>query len=739
MIPILYENTETSFTSGGIGRLTDAIECIVTEERNGTYELVLQYPEDGKHEKDITLNRIIWAKPSVYANEQPFRIYKIQKTLNKVFKVYAQHISYDLAYVSVTPCTGLSAVDAMASMKSHSDGQMSNYSVWSNVSTSSLFAVDVPGSFRSWMGGREGSILDVYGGELEWDRYTVKLWAHRGTDRGLELRYGKNITDIKQETDIAYGVTGITPYMVTAENECLTIPDGSTMWDSIGMDYYPPRAKVMDMSSYVDEQGIREANPTETEEQINARLISAMINATSAYMDKTIKAQTPTIEVSFLDLGSTLEYRGSAALFTQAGLCDTVKVIYPALNISVTSKIIKTEYNVLLNRFEKLTIGKAGTNLATVITDNGVDAANARANARINALIGSLNVNVDDLNDTISRTAQNLENAIDHATELITGQDGGYVVLDQDADGYPTQILIMDTPDKTTATNVWRWNQNGLGFSSTGYSGTYGTAITYDGKIVADYITTGTLSASRISGGILDASVITTGILSDAAGRNWWNMSSGAFSFCNGNMIYDIADGSFIQLQNNLSLRLNGIPLCGKSFQTLLTTTSGSHSDTYIYVQSGTYTKITMGDMNVLASVGAGMYMNYARIRTVLYPYTLYIQADISVTNVPGGTGVISFSIIGGPKIKTQSYSWLGDKLYYPTYVKDSSSGSAEASIGKYFCYAGKCTDSYILNHYFDGQTGVPEYIFVFNRASAKDYIVQMEVPILPEIVETVD
>ena len=664
MIPILYENTETSFTSGGIGRLTDAIECIVTEERNGTYELVLQYPEDGKHEKDITLNRIIWAKPSVYANEQPFRIYKIQKTLNKIFKVYAQHISYDLAYVSVTPCTGLSAADAMASMKSHSDGQMSNYSVWSNVSTSSLFAVDVPGSFRSWMGGREGSILDVYGGELEWDRYTVKLWAHRGTDRGLELRYGKNITDIKQETDIAYGVTGITPYMVTAENECLTIPDGSTMWDSIGMDYYPPRAKVMDMSSYVDEQGIREANPTETEEQINARLITAMVNATQAYMDKTIKAQTPTIEVSFLDLGSTLEYRGSAALFTQAGLCDTVKVIYPALNISVTSKIIKTEYNVLLNRFEKLTIGKAGTNLATVITDNGVDAANARANARINALIGSLNVNVDDLNDTISRTAQNLENAIDHATELITGQDGGYVVLDQDADGYPTQILIMDTPDKTTATNVWRWNQNGLGFSATGYSGTYGTAITYDGKIVADYITTGTLSASRISGGILDAGVITTGILSDNAGRNYWNMSSGAFSFCNGNMIYDIADGSFIQLQNNLSLRLNGLPLAGISYK---------------YNNNNVTSGVVISEDLGLYFTGPNYITNMGlTVNITVYPYLTYMQ--VLIDGDVSQSGVITLTFLGGPEVNIESFT----QLYFDCNKIDTAmSEILETRVGK--------------------------------------------------------
>ena len=642
MIPVLYEKTSITFTNGGIGRLTDAIECIVTEERNGVYELTMQYPEGGKHEKDIQLSRIIWAKPSVYANEQPFRIYKITKALNHVFKVYAQHISYDLAYVSVMPCTGLSASDALASMRSHTNGMMDLYSTWSNVSTSSLFAVDVPGSFRSWIGGREGSILDVYGGELEWNGFTVKLWAHRGQNRGLELRYGKNITDIKQETDIDREVPGLTPYLVTAENECVTIEDG-TIWDYRGAGYYPERAQVMDMGAYVDEQGIREANPEETEAQIKARLVSALYTAASAYLDKHVKEQAPSIEVSFVDLGSTLEYEGNASLFTQAGICDTVKVIYPALNISVTSQIIKTEYNVLLNRFEKLTIGKAGTNLATKLVDNGIEASTARANARINALIGSLNVNVDDLNDTITRTAANLEEAIDHATDMITGQEGGYVVLDQDSSGHPTQILIMDTPDKSTATNVWRWNQNGLGFSSTGYSGTYGTAITADGKIVADYITTGTLSASRISGGILDASVITAGILSDAAGRNWWNMSSGAFSFCNGNMIYDIADGSFIQLQNNLSLRLNGIPLAGNVYR-------------YSGQNIGHETVVLCEDIGLVFygnSLPGWVNRISLNMSIVVYPYftTLYItyRAE-TVSNF-----IDSLPIYGGPELNSDT------------------------------------------------------------------------------------
>ena len=570
MIPILYDKTETEFISNGIGRLSDAISCIVTEERNGPYELEMTYLEDGKYASAIRLDRIIWAKPSVYGNEQPFRIYKVTKPLNKQFKVYAQHISYDLAYATVKPCQGVSALDSLTKMLVNADRD-DLYSAWSDVSTTAGFVANPLGSFRNWCGGRQGSILDVYGGEFEWDRYTVKLWSDRGTNRGLVLRYGKNITDITQEQDIDYTIQGISPYMVTADGITLWLPE-KTIWG--GSYDTPAREKVLDMSSYVNEQKIREDNPTATEGEIETMLIIALRQAAESYVDANID-DTPlaSIEVSFVDLGSTEEYKGMAALFTQAGLCDTVTVQFERLGISTMAKIVKAEYNVLMGRFEKLTIGKVRTNLAQNIYDAGNSSriGEANSNARIKALIGSLNVNVEDLGDEIENTAQNLQAAIENATELITGQEGGYVVIDQDLNGKPYQILIMDTPDKTTATNVWRWNQAGLGFSSTGYSGTYGTAITYDGKIVADYIATGHLSASLIDVGILDASLIQTGILSDYAGRNWWNMSNGEFSFCNGNMFYDIDDGNFIQLNNKLSLKLDGIPLAGMDVSDLVT------------------------------------------------------------------------------------------------------------------------------------------------------------------------
>lgn len=114
-----------------------------------------------------------------------------------------------------------------------------------------------------------------------------------------------------------------------------------------------------------------------------------------------------------------------------------------------------------------------------------------------------------------------VQSAIDTATAMISGNEGGYVVLhDSDGDTYPDEILIMDTPDINTAVRVWRWNQNGLGYSSTGYNGTYETAITADGQIVADFITAGTLSGDRVR----------TGLIESEGGTSSWNLDTGVLN-----------------------------------------------------------------------------------------------------------------------------------------------------------------------------------------------------------------
>lgn len=596
MIPILYSKTETAFATNGLGRLSDALSCVVTEERNGSYELAMEYYENGIHADELETDMIIYAKPSATNSGQPFRIYKITKPLNQRFKVYARHISYDLSYVSVFPFSGATtATEAMQGLFNNADG-IGNFTLGTvSVSRSGTFAVDVPASFRNWIGGRNGSVLDTFHGELEWDGYTVNLWASRGRDRGLTLRYGKNISDISKTEEIDYTITGVSPYFKTADKQVLTLPEKSVYKD--GVSYTTPtRVMALDMQSYVDESGIREANPDATEEQINAMLITAMRTAAQAYADTQLSGvPDATIEVSFVDLSSTEEYKGIASLFTVASLCDTVMVEYSRLGISVQSKIVKTEYDVLQERYDKLTVGKVKQGLADKLADisASISAAAGNASAQTEAAKTAADNDAEDAasdaasdayiaakayadakkTEAINAAASNTATAIATNTDLITGNSGGYVVINRDANGYPYEILIMDTADITTATKVWRWNASGLGYSSTGYNGNYTTALSSAGIFNTNFIAANTLSGSTVIAGTLDAGKITTGylnagiikagLLQDLAGLNFINMLSGEFALANGNLIYDADDGDFVSLNSNLSLKFNDIPLAG--------------------------------------------------------------------------------------------------------------------------------------------------------------------------------
>ena len=194
MIPILYPPGETSFSGNGLGRLSEAITCTVEEERNGKYELEMEYPVAGARFGDIRNSCIIWAEPSDAYREQPFRIYKISKPMGGKIKIQAEHISYQLSHIPVSAFTATTAPEALLGLKTNA-AEACPFEFWTDKTTRGAFEVLKPSSIRSMLGGTKGSILDIYGGEYEFDRYTVKLYAERGMDRGVTLRYGKNITD----------------------------------------------------------------------------------------------------------------------------------------------------------------------------------------------------------------------------------------------------------------------------------------------------------------------------------------------------------------------------------------------------------------------------------------------------------------------------------------------------------------------------------------------------------------
>lgn len=192
--------------------------------------------------------------------------------------------------------------------------------------------------------------------------------------------------------------------------------------------------------------------------------------------DNNIGIPTVSLSVAFQPLDQTEEYK-DIALLERVNLCDTVTVEYPELGVSATAKCIKTVYDALKDRYTSIDLGDAKTNMADTIIQQQKEIEKVP-------------------------TSSAMQQAILNATNLITGNKGGYVVLrDTTGDGEPDEILIMDTADIETAQKVWRWNNGGLGYSSTGYNGPYGTAITQDGAIVASFITAGALNANIIKTG----------------------------------------------------------------------------------------------------------------------------------------------------------------------------------------------------------------------------------------------
>jgi len=464
MIPILYENTETAFTSNGICRLPDCGMCLVTEERNGVYELNFTYPINGENYSQIREGRIIFATHDETGRGQPFDIYARTEPIDGVVSFFAHHVSYRLGRVILSPFTATTPAEVFANIPSHTYNGIGPFTFWTDRGGSGTFKVTVPKPCKEALGGSQGSVLDVFGtAEYEWDRFVVKLHQNRGTDTGVTIRYGINMTGYNRDLDYLNTYGAVVPYWANAESGAMVTP-GVVYADGYSASNTTP--VVMDLSAEFDTQ------PTEA--QVETRARQKMAN-NRPWLPK------DNIEVSFVQLWQTEEYEYLAPL-ERLRLCDRVNVVYGPGNVVMNGvQIIKTVWDVLLDRYDSMELGSARTSFEQMLMADITDAV------------------LDGV-----PTKSYLDAAIEAATDaLVRGGYGSYLVFNTDANGNPNEILIMDNPDVAQAVNVWRWNSGGLGFSNNGYNGPYTTAITYDGKIVADFITAGTLNANYISGGTL--------------------------------------------------------------------------------------------------------------------------------------------------------------------------------------------------------------------------------------------
>lgn len=462
MYPILYESIEAGIVPqhNGLGILSDAISCYVEQERNGIYEMTMEYAASGIHAEDIALRRIIKVKPNPTDAPQLFRIDRISKVMNNRFTVFGKHISYDLSGYEITSGTASSAAGACALLQSKASG----YSITTDKTTTGNFKIDTPASVRSYFGGKEGSFLDVFGtAEIKYNNFQIQFLLHAGEDRGVTIRYKKNLLELSQEIDMNNLYTHVICFF---KNENAMVV-GEKVATGLTLDV--PRTLTVDVSG--------EYQNAPTVSQLTAR-------ATTYISQNNLTVPTNNIKLDFVQSGE---------LANRVDLCDTVTIYYEALGITrANCKCIRTRYDCIREKYTETEFGDVQSNL----TDTIVNASKTLA-------------------EKPSTSA--MTNAIAHATEMITGNLGGYVILhDSNGDGKPDEILIMNTEDISTSTEVWRWNKSGLGYANS-YDGNYETAITQDGKIVADFITAG----------VLNASVIKAGILSDVNGNSSIDMTSG--------------------------------------------------------------------------------------------------------------------------------------------------------------------------------------------------------------------
>lgn len=506
MYPILYEKNEQSFQSIGIAILSDCLSCTVNEELNGKYECEFSYSISGVNFEKITADRIIKVQANEVSQPQLFRIYKSSKAINGIVKFYCQHISYDLNMLVVEPFGDLLNVSANYALNQILTHTVygHQFTVNATVGGTKNIVSQTPKSVRKWLGDDEGCIHQLYGGEYEFDNFNIKLSSNRGQNKGVTIQYGKNLKSINAELDIQSVYSSVYPYAITDKGQYKSLTEKTIEFNNANQ-YGEKRTLILDLSEEF------EKGETITESKLRTKA-AEYVNKNKVYQIQN------NIKVDFIQLWQSKDYATTAAL-EKVKLGDYVTVLYKELGVNALAEVISYSYDSLAEKYNSIELGDAKQKLTTTLNK------------------------VTTVESGLVAEKSEREKAIDKATELITGGLGGYVVISpNDETGYPEEILIMDTDSKLTANNVIRLNKNGIGFSTTGYSGRYTTAWTIDGSFVADFITSGTLNAD----------IIKAGTLQDVAKNTSFNLNNGELKFSlNQSSVYLVINRTGINIYNS--------------------------------------------------------------------------------------------------------------------------------------------------------------------------------------------
>ena len=477
MIPTLYLETEMAFTSNGIGKLCDALSCLVTEKRNGSFELKMTYPSGGIHAEYLAEGNIVLAKPAEQTAAQPFRIYKITTPLTGLLEICARHIQYQENYITVSPFSANGSQAAMAALKTHAVTDCP-FDFWTDIDSADPFTITAPATVRGCLGGMEGSILDTYGGEFEWDMYTAKLHGHRGTDRGVKIVYGKNLVDFKMEQNIENMITGVHPYWKHSDGALAELPEKVV---TVEHDRPYEKISVLDCTSQFEER------PTDEQLRGYARQYLEDTSLTEPDID---------ITIDFLQLWQTPGY-ADVAEAERVSLCDTVHVYVSKLGIEVSCKVTETKYDALLERYKSVTLSNASV---------------FSRNSSLSGSLGSLRDEAQAATEAVNRAETRIADVRtltvqqEYFNAMASGLLGLHYSSGAESDG--STVRYAHTGE-SLAESAWAWKSgvNGFFVSSDG-----GETWRYGWDASGRAVKTGTeaagISANALTGGTLRTQLV---------------------------------------------------------------------------------------------------------------------------------------------------------------------------------------------------------------------------------------
>lgn len=368
MRPILFSKDEQSFDTYGLGEL-NVTKGNVTRERNGNYTLYAEIPVNDPMVASLEKEMKLKADAGLRTKNQTFEISRVVKDSSNIVKIYGQHISHKLEYMALRNATAFagSAYSALGIWKGALIGDL-RFDVWSDIQTvgKGVFDISKMENARQALGGVEGSILDIYGGEYEFDNMTVRLHKQLGRTAPTVLEYGRNILSAESDETIESSYTSVLPFATytpdkpegdTSDNQpdavTVTLPEDYV--DSKYKDLYAHRRiKIVDFSSEFKSDGKNKDIPT----------VEKLRKMATDYMDRNaIGKPKINIKIEYADLARTLDYADNGWI-EEVELCDIVPVYYPRIGLTdETLEIATITYDFVNERNESVEFGDIGTNV----------------------------------------------------------------------------------------------------------------------------------------------------------------------------------------------------------------------------------------------------------------------------------------------------------------------------------------------------------------------------------------